>query len=226
MKKDDILSVLESAINDNKVGSIEEIEDGLVFHTLESDVVYADGQITEYKKNIKEQVKSWSDCKKWLLKAEEDLEIRRKSIEKMYKKSIHPVFNVEEMLQACVCLSESILNFWGILGETIPLTIKGDDVWYYDMYLGDIYTLIPYDELAVRIQVAKNHEITDIVKTDEFYEWKQTIAKLVEKEEELFSGFYTLPTDIDGETYYAAESYLKKLKEELNIKILVYKRNK
>jgi hypothetical protein len=226
MKKDDILATLEKAINENKTGSVEEIEDGLVFHTLLSDVVYQDGQITEYKKDVKEQVKNWTDCKKWLAKAEEDLELRIKSIEKMYKKSIHPVFNVEEMLQACVCLSESILNFWGILGETLPLTIKGDDVWYYDMYLGDIYTLIPYDELAIRIQVAKNHEITDIVKEDGFYLWKTTIANEVEKEEDLFSGFYTLPTDIKGETYEAAENYLKKLKEELNIKILAYKRNK
>lgn len=224
--RDPLLDLLEVRLNENKVGSIETVEEGVVFHTLAADELYVSGSIESFEKDPKEYVKQLSDCKKWVAKAEEDLEARLKSVEKLYKKSIYPQINIDDMLKVCVRYAENVPLFWENMKDFIPLTYQGEtgnDVWFSGVYMGDRETLIPYDELAVRIQIGYNNLISEQVKADDFYRWKTSIAKVLP---ESFESFYTLPSDVLGNTYESAKEYLGKLKEETSIKVLTYKRVK
>lgn len=224
--RDPLLDLLEVRLNENKVGSIETVEDGVVFHTLLSDELYVSGSIESFDKDPKEYVKQLSNCKKWVVTAEEELDVRLKEVEKLYKKSIYPQINIDDMLKVCVRYAENVPLFWENMKDFIPLTYQGEsgnDVWFSGVYMGDRETLIPYDELAIRIQIGYNNMISELAKSDEFYNWKTLIA---DKLPESFESFYTLPSDVVGNTYESAKGYLGKLKEETSIKVLTYKRVK
>ena len=140
---------------------------GLSFIPYYADELYVSGSIESFDKDPKEYVKQLSNCKKWVVTAEEELDVRLKEVEKLYKKSIYPQINIDDMLKVCVRYAENVPLFWENMKDFIPLTYQGEsgnDVWFSGVYMGDRETLIPYDELAIRIQIGYNNMISELAK--------------------------------------------------------------